>query len=125
MEFKFFREEKYIISGSGIPVPSTTPIGILKGYVDVGLVYNRCVPYRVIINGTTFESEVENLSYNEYSRLHIDSTMDVRLCAVVLSESRVCEVWNGIEDRFTECPIEFLNNREDKFFIEILKLPRW
>lgn len=122
--FKFFRDTKYIMSGAGIPVPSTTPIGILKGYVDGGLVYNQCVPYRVIINRGEFESEVCNMTYNEYDILCRHSVFDVRLCAVVLSDSRVYEIWNGIEDRLIEFPSEFIDNPEEHFFMELIKLPR-
>ena len=128
--FKFFLgETKYIISGAGFPVPATTPIGILKGYVDGGLVYNQCVPYRVIINRAEFESEVCNMTFNEYQILCRHSTMDIRLCGVVLTNdiidgNRVYETWNGVDDRLVEYPSEFINNPEEHFFIEILKLPR-
>ena len=128
-DFKFFREERYIMSGAGIRVPASTPIGILKGYVDNTLVYNHVVPYRVIINGITYESEIVHMSYNEYVELVNNRTMDVRLCGIclvtdVIDGHRVYETWNGIDDQIAEYPSEFINSPNDSFFIEIIKLPR-
>lgn len=126
--FKFFRDTKYILSSTMEYVPSTTPIGLLNGYVDHTLNLNRCVPYRVIVNGISYDSEVAHMSFKQYISLCQDSNMDIRLCAVVMETSptrdRVYEMWNGIDDRLVEYPSEFLSNPDNTFWLEILKLPR-
>lgn len=122
--FKFFRETKYILSTTLEYVPSTTPIGILRGYVEHNLTYDRCVPYRVIINGTTYESEVDRMSYNEYSELIHHSNFDVRLCGIVLVGQGVYEIWNGTEGQFVEYPSEFIDRPDEDYFMEIIKLPK-
>lgn len=123
--FKFFRDTKYILSATREHVPATTPIGILRGYVDANLSYDQCVPYRVIVNGITYESEVDRMSYNEYVTLINHSDYDVRLCGVVLVGGGVYELWNGIEDRLVEYPSDFIDRPNEDFFMEIIKLPRY
>lgn len=123
--FKFFRDTKYILSATREHVPATTPIGILRGYVDANLSYDQCVPYRVIVNGITHESEVVQMTYNEYVTLINDSDHDVRLCGIVLVGRGVYEVWNGIEGQFVEYPSEFIGRPNMTYFIEIIKLPRY
>lgn len=124
--FKFLTDTKYITSVSGLQVPATTPIGIMNGYVTATLTLSRCVPYRVIINGDmVFESEVVQMSYNEYMTLVRQSNLDVRLCTVLLSGNRVYEIWNGTDNQISEYPSEFIDSPDNSHFIEVIKLPRY
>ena len=118
-DFKFFKGEQTTLH---VERPARQ-LGILNGYVTHNLPAPDVLSYLFIDgNGRSHESYVDQLSYNEIVRMIIASPGRYRLCAVCTDDGIVHQLWDGVEYNIAQFPESFVNNPNQKHFVELFNL---